>query len=555
MNKSLVYFCAIFLLVARAFAQWPTPSQFPGNVKITGPSPWIDVMASGATGNGTTDDTVAIQAALTAMAATGGTVFFPCGTYLIGEGGSNVGLTIANSRYAYRLIGQASTSWGSSTNQCARLVTSSVITILTVNNGTTNQQGGTIEHLAFVDNTGGGYADNVTGVAIGGIHLYGTSWAILSDLEFDHFNNTTSLQGYGIYDDGGATSGDYSNHNLIFKVKTDDVHYGVLVGGTGNHDGPDIAFSQFGTSVNSTPNYGIYCAVTSCAAMTITEAKGTISDSANAGTALYLGGSDVTVEGFKAESYRSGGKLTCSENSTTTLTCTNTFSQQAVCAGIANGNAISGTNIPGATTVSSCSGSSVVMSAAATATASGIAVTVTVGTCCQGTAIEYGGSSTRNQLSGINTTRWSTSQLVDSGATRLKLDYVDISSTTGVTNNSSADTIQIYSADQGYSFTHLVSGNPVLSSSNLSACGTSPTLHSGSSDNGGYLQVGTGSPTSCTLTFNQAFNTAPFCTANAVTSAPAAVATGVQTTTTTMVLTFASTPGASGQVYYQCGGQ
>lgn len=42
-----------------------------------------DVTHYGATGDGTTNDTAAIQAALTACAATGGSVFFPAGTYLV----------------------------------------------------------------------------------------------------------------------------------------------------------------------------------------------------------------------------------------------------------------------------------------------------------------------------------------------------------------------------------------------------------------------------------------------------------------------------------------
>ena len=43
----------------------------------------LNVKAYGATGDGATDDTTAIQAALTAVPSTGGTVYFPAGTYKI----------------------------------------------------------------------------------------------------------------------------------------------------------------------------------------------------------------------------------------------------------------------------------------------------------------------------------------------------------------------------------------------------------------------------------------------------------------------------------------
>ncbi|RNL73903.1 hypothetical protein EBF04_29655 [Streptomyces sp. I6] len=44
---------------------------------------WFNVMDYGATGNGSTDDTTAIQTAINAVPASGGTVVFPAGTYKI----------------------------------------------------------------------------------------------------------------------------------------------------------------------------------------------------------------------------------------------------------------------------------------------------------------------------------------------------------------------------------------------------------------------------------------------------------------------------------------
>jgi len=52
-----------------------------GNDIIT-KGPWVDVRAYGATGDGSTDDTLAIQAAIDSLPSTGGTVFFPPGVYL-----------------------------------------------------------------------------------------------------------------------------------------------------------------------------------------------------------------------------------------------------------------------------------------------------------------------------------------------------------------------------------------------------------------------------------------------------------------------------------------
>ena len=62
------------------------------------PSGAFNVKAYGAVGDGVTDDTVAIQAAATASAVSGGTLFFPTGTYVVSSGITglnNSGITIS----------------------------------------------------------------------------------------------------------------------------------------------------------------------------------------------------------------------------------------------------------------------------------------------------------------------------------------------------------------------------------------------------------------------------------------------------------------------------
>src|ERR1017187_8633841 len=72
--KRLITF---LLLLVAALGQSPTGTYYGGTISVAGPSPWIDVMAKGVKCDGATDDTTAMQAILTSLQSTGGSIYFP----------------------------------------------------------------------------------------------------------------------------------------------------------------------------------------------------------------------------------------------------------------------------------------------------------------------------------------------------------------------------------------------------------------------------------------------------------------------------------------------
>jgi hypothetical protein len=81
---------------------------------VVGTPDWISVKSYGAAGDGVTDDTAAIQAAVNAAAAVspanGCVVYFPAGVYAVTPGGSSAAITLNNGTNAYtgiRLVGDS----------------------------------------------------------------------------------------------------------------------------------------------------------------------------------------------------------------------------------------------------------------------------------------------------------------------------------------------------------------------------------------------------------------------------------------------------------------
>lgn len=67
--------------------------------------PYVNVKWWGAVGNDSTDDTAAIQAAITSLASTGGTVFFPPGTYRMGSAITiPAGVSVVGSGYSSSIL-------------------------------------------------------------------------------------------------------------------------------------------------------------------------------------------------------------------------------------------------------------------------------------------------------------------------------------------------------------------------------------------------------------------------------------------------------------------
>jgi hypothetical protein len=130
-------------VVSTAAQGFAGDKTYNNNVFVKGPSPWIDVKAYGAKGDGSTDDTAALQSAISAVGSNGGTVFFPPGSYYIKS-------SISSRASNLVLQGAGSGGWGSANPGTSEIITNQSIVMLQLGTSMGSNPGGPhILHLGF----------------------------------------------------------------------------------------------------------------------------------------------------------------------------------------------------------------------------------------------------------------------------------------------------------------------------------------------------------------------------------------------------------------------
>ena len=195
-------------VVSTAAQNFAGDKTYSNNVFVKGPSPWIDVKAYGAKGDGSTDDTAALQSAVSAVGSNGGTVFFPPGSYYIK---SSISSTASN----LVLQGAGSGGWGSANAGTSEIITNQGIVMLQLGTSTGSNPGGPhILHLGFRDTSG-------TGAVIGAISV-----SRMFELLFEDVSCAQLTGGYCILLNG---TGDYVQYGTFINVRGRAVMTGVKV--------------------------------------------------------------------------------------------------------------------------------------------------------------------------------------------------------------------------------------------------------------------------------------------------------------------------------------
>jgi len=194
------------------FSRGALAQTLPG-VTISGPSPWIDVKAYGAKGDGVTDDSTAINSAIAACPTNGCTVYFPSSaTYKI-----TGGLTVSPTIKGLKLVGECGAPGVNTPETCSHLVTTqNGIVMLTVGTAhTASHSGLLIQDLGFQDNS-------TTGIA-GAIDLVNTD-----NFNLTNVNCRDIVAGFCVLFDGSGTGDtDFTQFGVVINLTAVNVKFPI----------------------------------------------------------------------------------------------------------------------------------------------------------------------------------------------------------------------------------------------------------------------------------------------------------------------------------------
>jgi hypothetical protein len=159
-----------------------------------GTTDWFNVKYHGAQGDGVTDDTTAINAAIALANTAGGVVYFPKGTYVI----SGTGLTPIQTGVVLKGDGRSTTT----IKPAAGFQADVISTPIPASAGTA----GYVQNFVGVESLtidGSNMAGTVAGQG-NGVHFYGVRYSFIRDC------NITAVPNFGIMLDGDITNFSYS---------------------------------------------------------------------------------------------------------------------------------------------------------------------------------------------------------------------------------------------------------------------------------------------------------------------------------------------------------
>lgn len=240
----------------------------------------------GAVGDGTTDDKTAIQAALTSLASTGGTLFFPSGTYLTSGGLTVPGNVKLTGSGPASVITCPSTGWLLSATTVAPYF--GIFNVIGVSNveisnlrisGTTTQNithSPKLIYLESCDNVS--IHDNKFGdTAYEGIWQGGTFTAVTNiKIKDNHLANvggpneftglpaiqcnmdTATISGNTLVNCGTAIGASGNNLTIRGNVITNPLLIGIGIGDQAIHD-VVVSGNTIDLQEGTVPRYGIYC--------------------------------------------------------------------------------------------------------------------------------------------------------------------------------------------------------------------------------------------------------------------------------------------------------